>query len=197
MMHGKRAIMVSLESVKDYIQGLNSKEVVRILYAYIITFMLLVGFLLYRHFNMIADAEQKNKLLNKARQDIQMILTEYDHIKSKKSEVDLLLAKDKNFYIQKYYQDALTELNITNQSSSNLVSQTWPNGYIEESVQINLSQVTMKQLCEFLQHLQATPRVFVKNLDILKGNVDKKINVNMSIATLKPESIIEKTSSTK
>jgi type II secretory pathway component PulM len=189
--------MVNLDSIKDYIQGLSYKEVTRILYGYIILFMIVVGFLLYRHFNAISDAEKKMKLLNKGRQDIQIILTEYAHIKNKKNEVDLLLGKDKNFYIQKYYQDALTESNITNQSSSNLVSQTWPNGYIEESVQINLSQITMKQLCEFLQILQKNPRVFLKNLDILKGSVDKKINVNMSIATLKTEQIIEKTSSTK
>ena len=57
--------MVNLASIKDYIQGLNSKEIIRILYAYIIVFMLLVGFLLYRHFNAIVQAEQKTKLLNK------------------------------------------------------------------------------------------------------------------------------------
>lgn len=189
--------MVSLESIKDYIQGLNHKEVVRILFAYVFFFMLLIAFLLYYHFTLISELEQKTRLLNKARQDVQIILTEYDHIKNKKQEVDLLLAKDKNFYLQKYYQDTISGLNIANQSSSNLVSQTWPNGYIEESVQVNFSQITMKQLCEFLQALQTSPRVFVKSLDILKGNIEKRINVNMSIATLKPVPVIEKTSSIK
>src|SRR3989339_832010 len=178
--------MVTLESVKDYIQGLNQKEIARILLAYFIGFILLVGFLLYQHFNMIADAQQKTKLLNKARQDIQIILTEYDMIKNKKNEVDILLAKDKNFYLVKYCQDTLGTLHITSSSPLSLVSQAWPNGYTEESVQINLTQITMKQLCELLQALQATPRVFVKNLDIVKGSVEKKINVNMSVATLKP-----------
>jgi hypothetical protein len=187
--------MVSIESIKDYIQGLNQKEIARILFVYLIGFLFLVGFLLYRHFNAIAGAEQKTKLLNKARQDVQIVLTEYDHIKNKKSEVDALLAKDKNFYVQKYCQDTLSGLNLTNQSPLSLVSSTWPNGYIEESVQINLSQITMKQACELLQALQANHLVFVKNLDILKGTVDKKINVNMSVATLKP--VVEKTSSTK
>ncbi len=187
--------MVTLESIKDYIQGLNQKEFVRILLVYFVGFMLLVGFLLYRHVNIIRDAEQKIKLLNKARQEVQTVLTEYDMIKNKKNEVDILLAKDKNFYLVKYCQDTLSTLHITSSSPLNLISQIWPNGYTEESVQINLTQITMKQLCELLQALQATPRVFVKNLDILKGSVEKKINVNMSVATLKP--IIEKTSGTK
>ncbi len=187
--------MVTLESVKDYIQSLNQKEIVRILFAYFIGFVLLVGFMIYRHFNMIAEAEQKTKLLNRARKEIQVVLTEYDTIKNKKNEVDVLLAKDKNFYLVKYCQDTLSSVNITNAPPLSLVNQPWPNGYTEESVQINLSQVTMKQVCEFLEALQATPRIFVKNLDFVKGNVEKKINVNMSVATLKP--VVEKTSSTK
>ena len=186
--------MVTLESVKDYIQGLNQKEIARILLSYFVGFILLVGFLLYRHVNIIADAEQKNKLLNKARQEVQAILTEYDTIKNKKNEVDILLAKDKNFYLVKYCQDTLGTLHMTSSSPLSLVSQVWPNGYTEESVQINISLVTMKQLCELLQALQTTPRVFVKNLDIVKAS-EKKININMSVATLKQ--VIDKTSSTK
>lgn len=185
--------MMSLESIKDYIQGLNHKEIIRLLCGYIILFMVLVLFFLHRHFNAILEMEQKTKLLNKARQEVQLILTEYDHIKNKKNEVDALLAKDKNFYIQKYYQDTIATLNISNQKASNLISQTWPNGYIEDSVQISLSAITMKELCQFLQAIQINTRVFVKNLDIVKSSVDKKINVNMSIATLKP--VVEKANS--
>ena len=187
--------MASLESVKDYIQGLNHKEVLRILCVYVVAFMLLVGFFLYRHFDGLAEVEQKTKLLNKARQDVQIILTEYDHIKNKKKEVDQLLTEDKNFYLLKFYQDTITELKIESQASPSLVSGAGPTGYTEESLQVNLTQITMKQLCEFLQALQAKPRISVKNLDIVKSNVEKKINANMSIATLKP--VIEKTSSTK
>lgn len=187
--------MVNLDYIKDYIQNLNYKNFMVILYGYIIFFILLLMFLLYRHYNAITDLMQKTKVLNNARKDIQLILTQYDTIKSKTNEVDALLAKDKNFYIQKYYQDTIASLSIKNQSSSNLVSQNWPNGYIEESLQINLSLITMQQLCEFLQALQTNARIFVKNLDIVKANVDKKINVNMAIATIKQ--VAEKTTTTR
>ena len=128
--------------------------------------------------------------MNKARRDIQGILTDYEQMKNKKNEVDLILMKDKNFYIKKYYQDTIKELNISNESSSNLMTQTWPNGYDEESLQINFLHMSMKQLCEFLQSLQTNPRVFVKDLDITKGSVAKKINASLTIATLKP--VVEK-----
>lgn len=188
--------MVTLESIKDYIQGLNQKEIVRILAAYFILFLLGIGFLLYRHSHALATVEQKMKILNKARKEIQQILTEYDHIKNKKIEVDALLGKDKDFYIQKYCQDTLNEANITTTAPLALVIQPWPNGYVEESVQINASQISMERLCNFLQALQKNNLVFVKNLDIVKVNVgDKKINITMIVATLKP--VVEKTSSTK
>lgn len=177
--------MFDIKAVQDYLYGLNQKEMMRLMMIYFVCFTLITGLLLLRHFNLLHAIEQKTKTLNKARKDIQLIMTEYEHIQNKKNEVDLILMKDKNFYIKKYYQDTIKELNITNESSSNLITQSWPNGYDEESLQINLSQISMKQLCEFLQSLQTNPRVFVKNLDISKGSIPKKINASLTIATLK------------
>jgi len=178
-------MMISLESIKDYIQSLNYKEFIQLIAVYFFVIFFGIAFLIYHHFQAISDMEQKTKVLNKARQDIQMILTEYNHIQTKKNEVDALLQKDKSFYLQKYYQDTVASVNISNQTASNLITQTWSNGYSEESLQINFSQITMKQLCEFLQAVKGNERVFVKNVDIVKSNVDKKINVTLSIATLK------------
>ena len=126
--------------------------------------MAIIGVMLYRHFAAVTDIAAKTKQLNQARRDIQQILTEYEHIKSKQNDVDELLAKEKNFYIQKYYQDTIASVHITNQTVSALNSATWPNGYLEESININFSAITMQQLCEFLQALQANSRVFIKNL---------------------------------
>jgi type II secretory pathway component PulM len=187
--------MITFESIQDYITSLHRKEFFRIMMAYFIAFTILVGFLLYRHNNLIADAQQKTKLLNKARQQVQTILTEYDTIKSKKAEVDEKLTKDKNFYLVKFYQDTIAAVRIASQNNPNLMSGSGPAGYTEESLQVNFTQITMQKLCEFLQALQATPRVTVKNLEISKGNVEKKINVSMLLATLKPT--IDKISSTK
>ncbi len=177
--------MITLEFIKDYIAGLSFKETIQVIIVYLIIFFGILIFFIMRHVNLLSDAQQKMKALNKARQEIQLVLTEYEHIKNKKNEVDQLLLKDKSFYIQKYYQDTIQSVNIATQSSSNLVSQAGPAGYMEESLQVNLTTITMKQLCEFLQALQTTPRVFIKNLDISKAP-DKKINVSLSIATLKP-----------
>ena len=178
--------MFNLESIQDYLHGLNHKEMIKIMAVFFICFSFTIGFLVFRHINLLQEIEQKTKVLNKARKDIQIILTEYEHIKNKKNEVDLILMKDKNFYIKKYYQDTVKELQILNETSSNLMTHPGPNGYDEDSLQISFSQMTMKQLCEFLQALQANPRVFVKNLDISKGSVSKKINASLTIATLKP-----------
>jgi type II secretory pathway component PulM len=187
--------MITFESIQDYIASLQEKEILRGIAAYFLLFGMLVGFLLYRHNSALADAQQKTRLLNKARQQVQTMLTEYDTIKNKKAEVDEKLTKDKNFYLVKFYQDTIAAVKITSQNNPNLVSGTGPAGYSEESLQVNFTQITMQKLCEFLQALQATPRVTVKNLEISKGNVEKKINVSMSLATLKPT--VDKINSTK
>lgn len=182
--------MFDMQSVRDYLYGLNKKETMRIMGAFFILFICIISFLLFKHVNLLHNIEQKTQVLNKARRDIQIILTEYEHMKNKKNEVDLILMKDKNFYIKKYYQDTVKELHIVNESSSSLMTQLWPNGYEEESLQINFLQISMKQLCEFLQSLQTNQRVFVKDLNITKGSIAKKINASLTIATLKP--VIEK-----
>lgn len=179
--------MFDIQSVKDYLYSLNQKESIRLMAAFFMCCVCIIGFLLFRHTSLLHEIEQKTKVLQKARRDVQTILTEYEQMKNKKTEVDLILMKDKNFYIKKYYQDTIKELQITNESSSNLMTQSWPNGYEEESLQINFSQMSMKQLCEFLQALQSNQRVFVKDLDITKGSsMTKKINATLTIATLKP-----------
>lgn len=184
--------MFDLEFIQDYLYGLNQKEAIRIIVVYFVFFGLVVGFLFFRHFNLLHDIQEKSKLLNKARQEIQVVLTEYDNLKNKKNEVDQILLKDKNFYLVKYYQDTIQNSSITNKTCSALVVQTGPAGYDEESLQIGFSQITMKQLCEFIESVQGNHRVFVKNLDITKGPVPKKINANLTIATFKL--VAEKTS---
>ncbi len=187
--------MFRLDTIKDFIINLNYQETLRLIIGYIVAFTLLLVFLLYRHFDALEQAQQKMKLLNKARNQIQQLLTEYDTIKHSKAEIDEKLIKDKDFYLVKFYQDTLAAVKIANQTAPHLVSGQGPAGYTEESLQVLLNQITMKQLCEFLQALQATPRVSVNNLDIIKANVDKKINVSMSLATLKPT--VEKVGSIK
>ena len=119
-------------------------------------------------------------------EEIQLILTEYDQIKNKKKEVDQILMSDNNFYLVKYYQDTIQASSIINKTVSNLMTQVGPSGYDEESLQINFTQITMKQLCDFLQSIQKNNRIVVKNLDIVKSATPKKINAGLTIATLKP-----------
>jgi len=177
--------MFDLESMQDYFYGLNHKEMLRIIGAYFVCFSSLVIFLFFRHVSLLREIELKSKNLNKSRQNIQVVFTEYDNLKNRKVEVDQILMKDKNFYLVKYYQDKIKSSSIMNKTSSSLVVQPGPNGYDEESLQISFNQISMKQLCEFLQELQENQRVFVKKLDITKGAAPKKINVSLTIATFK------------
>ena len=179
--------MFGLENIRDFIKGLDQKEMARNQYIYIGCFTLLVSFLIFRHIDLRNKYDKKMNALSQSRKTIQKVLTEYGNVKNQKIEVDALLKKDKSFYIQKYFQDVVKSLQITRQSTASLVSQTLPNGYIEESLQINLAQINMKQLCDLLQKIETTSRVYAKSLDISKGTINKTMSVSMVIATLKPK----------
>ena len=57
-------------------------------------------------------------------------------------------------------------------------------GYAEESLNVHLSQITTKQLCTLLQDIENESRVYIKFVDITKKDATKKINAEMTIATL-------------
>lgn len=187
--------MINLDTIKDFFTSLSSVQILQCMGAYFFCFLLMIAFLLYRHETLMIGALQKAKQLNAARSSIQDILTEYNALKTNKADVDDKLIKDKNFYLVKFYQDTISAVGITGQVEPSLTTGQGPMGYTEESLQLIFAKITMQQLSKFLELLQSTPRVTIKNLEISKGNVDKKINVSMALATLKP--IIDKTSSTK
>lgn len=180
--------MFGLYTIRNFIRGLDRKELMKYAYVYVGCFIATVAFLLFRHVNTCNDLVRQINQTNRARKDLQVIMTEYGKVKQQKEQVDALLKKDKSFYLQKYFQELLQTLKITQKPSTSLVSQNLPNGYVEESLQIRFSSLTMQQLCEFLQKLEETPRVYAKKLDISsKGVQSRSIAVSMVIATLKPK----------
>ena len=51
--------MFDIQSVRDYLHGLNQKETIRIMAIFFICFSCIIGFLLLRHVNLLQDIEQK------------------------------------------------------------------------------------------------------------------------------------------
>lgn len=180
--------MFGFDSVINFFRNIDQKDLRRYVYMYVACFMLLIGLIVYRYVTQIGEYENKMKQLNRARRNLQGIMTDYNQVKQQKDQVDQILKKDKNFYLQKFFQDLIKELKINQKATTNLISQKLQNGYIEESLQIRFNSLTMQQLCQFLEKLETSQRVYAKKLDITsKGVQSRSISVSFAIATLKPE----------
>lgn len=180
--------MFGFDGVLGFFKRIDKKDLKRYVAMYVACFGLFVGLIVYRYVNQISHYQIQIKQLNRARKDLQSILTDYNQVKQQKDQVDKILKKDKNFYLQKFFQDLIKELKINQKAVTSLVSQKLQNGYIEESLQIRFSAITMQQLCQFLEKLETNQRVYAKKLDISsKGVQSRSISVSFAIATLKPE----------
>ena len=176
------------QSFVEYVKNLDRTRYVWYQYAYLgmcaICFVAIVGwFFGQRHVQ-----QQNLASLNKARTVVQQYLTEFQSVRSQKDEVDAMLKKDKGFYIQKYFEDVMQSLAITQKSTSSLVAVDLSNGYTEESLQVKISSIAMDVLVHFLQKIKETPRVYIKDLSIVAGSgMPRTIQASMTLATLKPK----------
>lgn len=179
--------MIHIDFLRDFIRELDKKEFRLYAGLYIaISAFLIIG-IVVRHIYLVREAKAKVVQLNDTRKKVQKIITDFGLVTQQRTKVDILLAKDKNFHIQKFYQDVAQRLAIPIDAKEKLSSQKLDNGYIEESLTISLLKITTKQLCDLLKDIEGEERIYIKNIEISK-NLVKKINVTMDIATLRSKS---------
>lgn len=179
--------MIQIDFLRDFIRGLDKKEFRLYASLYIAISMFVVMGILIRHIYLVREAKAKVVQLNATRKKVQKILTDFGQVAQQRIKIDALLAKDKNFHIQKFYQDVTQRFGIATDAKEKLSSQKLDNGYIEESLLISFVKITTKQLCDLLKEIENEEKIYIKSIDISK-NLVKKINVTMDIATLRSKS---------
>lgn len=179
--------MIMIDSVRDFIRGLDRKEFIFYTSLYVGFCLVMVLGIMIRHIYLIQEAKDKMQQLNQARTTVQKSLTDFAQVAQQRSNVDAMLKKDKNFYVQKFFQDLVQRPTIGLKNATDKPStQKLENGYTEESLSISLTSITTQQLCMLLKGIEDEERIYIKFIDITKA-VAKKINVTMVIATLIPK----------
>jgi len=176
-----------LDSIRDRISSFEQRELFRFCLVYLVICIGVEVGLVVRYVYLQQDMQSKIIQLNKSRQALQTILTHYQVVQQQKNKVDLALKQNKTFNIQKFFQDLAQKYNITGQSSVSFKRQKLPNGYFEESLLITITQIDMKMLCELLFDIEQESIVYTVSVDITKATTPKKINLTVSIATLRSE----------
>lgn len=179
--------MLFLDSIKDFIRNLNRQEMIRYATLYItFCFICMIGILIY-HVTHNQNLAAKIKQLNKSRTTVQQIFTEFQSVQDQKNKIDDILKKNKNFKIQKFFQDIVSQQGLSAQVTFRFSQEKLPNGYIQESLSVNCTSISTKQLCELIVAIEKQPLVYITFVDITHVIHTKKINVTMMIATLRAE----------
>jgi len=176
-----------LDSIKERIASFERKEIFRFCLIYLAVCVIVVIGILVRHVYILQGLQTKMSALNKSRSSVQAILTKYQVVQQQKNKVEAALKQNKTFNIQKFYQDLAQKYGVTAQSSVRFNRQKLPNGYFEESLQITINQIDSKMMCEIMLDIEQEPIVYTIGVDITKISNAKKINLTMSIATLRAE----------
>lgn len=176
--------MILVSKIRAFISEMDQGEFRKFGIIYGAGFVLCSGLLLFFYASEEMRIQGQIKELNKSRQQVQKILTDYQKVAQQKDAVVQLLSKDETFYLQQFVQSSVQAVQIKNSSVGKVSSQTL-NGYVEESVSVQLSGINMQQLCQLLQNIEQASRVYAKNITINRTEGASVISVSMSVATLK------------
>lgn len=179
--------MKILELLEQRLATFEKKELYKFSLIYLgLCAVIAIGIIGYGIYT-VQDIKSKIFLLNKTRSSVQSVLTKYQVVKRQKNKVDQALKQNKSFNIQKFFQDLLQKHNVTNLSSSKFSTQKLANGYVEETVQVTINQIDTKMMSEILLDIEQEAIVYINSVDITKQNFAKKINITISVATLRAE----------
>ena len=181
--------MIVFDSIRDFTRSFDRKELRLWGGVYVGTCALIVIGIMVWHIFAVKDIQKRIITLNKSRATVQEILTQYQVVEQQKDKVAQNLAANKTFRIQKFFQELQTKYPVVQQGFDHKVL---PNKYTEEKMDFSLSNIDTQQLCELLQEIEHQALVYVTldGIDISKISHGKKINVKMSIATLREEATL-------
>ncbi len=120
---------------------------------------------------------------------IKKLFERQEQIAFEQKEVDKLLEKDSNFKIRQHMQQLLQELKIERKMVVDSISNAEQENYRESTLTINFAGMNMKELCELLQKIEQTKRIFIKKVEMQQSKkISNTIDVVIEVATLFPKS---------
>lgn len=173
--------------IKRFIEELNEKTMYQYLAGFVGIIILIVALLFFIGHRQIARLQTEIAGLNRFRTDARNLLSKNAVVNERKKLVDEILTQDPSFIIKEYFQQVVSELNLTANSSKEAeVSspQDLKNGYSEIRLDASFTGITMQQLCDLMFRLEKNRRVFIKEVSITKSFSRPTLEVTLIIATL-------------
>lgn len=177
-----------LESLSEFLDSLDVRDFYKYIGITLGTLLLCVSFIVYRFYSNVGYYKKQIHAINMQREEIQDLLEKAALIKAQKQEVNAMLEKEPNFKIVAYFNDVLTQLQLTNKQVSRTETSLQERGeqdYNEKILTAKFTDMNMRELSELLNVLDQNKRIYTKELEMQKSN-KKTLKVGLTIATLQP-----------
>lgn len=178
-----------INQIMDFFWNLDKKQFKNLYIILLTSTLTIFGLTIYLQFNRIKTSQKKMVEINNNRQLINKILEENEILKMRKKRGEEIIAKDKDFFLKKYFEDLVDSHQLrSNLKSVQLITNDPENlraqGYQEVVIDAILENIDMKQFVELLNDLENKDRIVIKKIELDKSKQQPTINVSLTISTL-------------
>jgi len=182
--------MELFEKIKHYFDALDESTFYKIIIGVVIGIIVLFTFGIVRYYWKISSLTNQIRQINIERYEVKDILDQKEAVMQQKKEVDSILEEDPDFRIAGFFKKLLAKLTMS-ATISKPEEVEKGDKYTENSINLQFTNIKMKQLAQLLYEAEQKPRVYTKSLEITRSKkTPKTINVTITFATLvkkKPE----------
>ncbi|MCK5632879.1 hypothetical protein KAH94_03965 [bacterium] len=182
--------MEIINKLRLAIEGLERKDFFKYLFIILSIITFVFSVIVYRYYSKINELKVKIEDINETREEtVHFILKRMNTVERQRKHVNDILKKEKDFKIAGYFADLLVRQNLTEKKALEITSiVVLSNEFREVRLKVQFIAITMKQLCQLLDEIEKTERVYAKDLEIDRSTkAPKTINVNITVATLQPQ----------
>jgi hypothetical protein len=180
--------MAVLTRVKEFIRGLDERDVYLYMGGTLAFLLLLLGIQIYFHYSRVSRHAENLTKLDTQRTQTRKILANQKSVSLQQARAEEILEENKNFRIGEAYQSIISKLGL----ASNQPDQPIPregetvSGKKEVLLDSHLSNISMKQLTDLLSAIANVNQMYPKSLVIKKVPNAAAVDVDLTVATLEP-----------
>lgn len=183
--------MEYFDRLKAQLEMLEEKQLYTYLLGVLGALILLIFLVMFYYFRSARSINRQLRELNTIRStQVRQILTKAERIQKQKEKLDVLLGQESDFKLTGYLESVLAKLDLSERKDIIQAPRTieLDEKYVENTVEFTLNDINMKQLVEFLVHVEENRRVYTKQLEITKSKTTpNSLEVHVTIATLFPK----------
>jgi len=179
--------MALLDKLQKFLDTLDEKTFYKYLGIASLGLFLVIGLIIFNYYRTTSYWHAKIETTNELREDIQLLLTKAQQIKTMQAEANRMLAEDEDFKIRGYFENLLNQLRIPAQNivEINITPVDRDTKIRENILTAKLTDMNMKQLTELLEEIEQNKRVYIKEVEITKSKKrPNTIDISLTFATL-------------